>query len=241
MILYSLVCCICVYGGKSGHFFITSFCVQPLFLNFSHLYALLFVVSVGYEYESCASLILWEKRTAVLQGYELDPTNLGGWSLDKHHILNTRSGTNTHNLTFPHKWAQTFPVFSYVPVYIKSVLHLMVYSIIHLTKLCFVWFTWNCQVPLFTCQWGFSQKELVLSHLVWLPHPLMPVLLSNHVHRPISSSSYLNRGRGLGVVGGGSFPETDSGSLWWWAKGSHSCCIIWCFYLHANWLHLCAF
>ncbi|XP_047440563.1 teneurin-2 isoform X4 [Mugil cephalus] len=50
------------------------------------------VVSVGYEYESCASLILWEKRTAVLQGYELDPTSLGGWSLDKHHILNTRSG-----------------------------------------------------------------------------------------------------------------------------------------------------
>ncbi|XP_031714021.1 teneurin-2 [Anarrhichthys ocellatus] len=50
------------------------------------------VVSVGYEYESCASLILWEKRTATLQGYELDPTSLGGWSLDKHHILNTRSG-----------------------------------------------------------------------------------------------------------------------------------------------------
>uniref|UniRef100_A0A8C6M5K8 Teneurin-2 n=1 Tax=Nothobranchius furzeri TaxID=105023 RepID=A0A8C6M5K8_NOTFU len=50
------------------------------------------VVSVGYEYESCASLILWEKRTTFLQGYELDPTNLGGWSLDKHHILNTRSG-----------------------------------------------------------------------------------------------------------------------------------------------------
>ena len=50
-------------------------------------------MSVGYEYESCASLILWEKRTAILQGYELDPTSLGGWSLDKHHILNTRSGT----------------------------------------------------------------------------------------------------------------------------------------------------
>ncbi|KAK7922544.1 hypothetical protein WMY93_009446 [Mugilogobius chulae] len=50
------------------------------------------VVSVGYEYESCASLVLWEKRIALLQGFELDPTNLGGWSLDKHHILNTRSG-----------------------------------------------------------------------------------------------------------------------------------------------------
>ena len=52
-----------------------------------------YIVSVGYEYESCASLILWEKRTAILQGFELDPTSLGGWSLDKHHILNTRSGT----------------------------------------------------------------------------------------------------------------------------------------------------
>uniref|UniRef100_A0A8C2HQ84 Teneurin-2 n=1 Tax=Cyprinus carpio TaxID=7962 RepID=A0A8C2HQ84_CYPCA len=50
------------------------------------------VVSVGYEYESCPSLVLWEKRTAMLQGYELEPSNLGGWSLDKHHILNLRSG-----------------------------------------------------------------------------------------------------------------------------------------------------
>uniref|UniRef100_A0A8C9VTN2 Teneurin transmembrane protein 2 n=1 Tax=Scleropages formosus TaxID=113540 RepID=A0A8C9VTN2_SCLFO len=50
------------------------------------------VVSVGYEYETCPSLILWEKRTVVLQGYELDPAHLGGWSLDKHHILNIRSG-----------------------------------------------------------------------------------------------------------------------------------------------------
>ncbi|KAL4631291.1 teneurin-2-like isoform X5 [Arapaima gigas] len=50
------------------------------------------VVSVGYEYETCPTLILWEKRTAMLQGYELDPSNLGGWSLDKHHALNIRSG-----------------------------------------------------------------------------------------------------------------------------------------------------
>uniref|UniRef100_A0A8C9T6T6 Teneurin-2 n=1 Tax=Scleropages formosus TaxID=113540 RepID=A0A8C9T6T6_SCLFO len=50
------------------------------------------VLSVGYEYETCPTLILWEKRTAVLQGYELDPSNLGGWSLDKHHALNVRSG-----------------------------------------------------------------------------------------------------------------------------------------------------
>ncbi|XP_029439692.1 teneurin-2 [Rhinatrema bivittatum] len=50
------------------------------------------VVSVGFEYETCPGLILWEKRTTVLQGFELIPSNLGGWSLDKHHILNVRSG-----------------------------------------------------------------------------------------------------------------------------------------------------
>lgn len=53
---------------------------------------LLSAVSVGYEYESCPDLILWEKRTAVLQGYEIDASRLGGWSLDKHHALNIQSG-----------------------------------------------------------------------------------------------------------------------------------------------------
>ncbi|XP_060691053.1 teneurin-3 isoform X2 [Hemiscyllium ocellatum] len=50
------------------------------------------VVSVGYEYESCLDLILWEKRTAVLQGYELDSSNMGGWSLNKHHVLDVQNG-----------------------------------------------------------------------------------------------------------------------------------------------------
>ncbi|XP_066534387.1 teneurin-3 [Hoplias malabaricus] len=50
------------------------------------------VVSVGFEYESCLDLILWEKRTAVLQGYELDASNMGGWTLDKHHVLDVQSG-----------------------------------------------------------------------------------------------------------------------------------------------------
>ncbi|KAM9312735.1 teneurin-2 isoform 3-T3 [Gastrophryne carolinensis] len=49
-------------------------------------------VSVGFEYETCLGLILWEKRTAMLQGFELEPSNLGGWSFDKHHILNVKSG-----------------------------------------------------------------------------------------------------------------------------------------------------
>ncbi|XP_029114628.1 teneurin-3 isoform X2 [Scleropages formosus] len=50
------------------------------------------VVSVGFEYESCLDLILWEKRTAVLQGYELDSSNMGGWTLNKHHILDVQQG-----------------------------------------------------------------------------------------------------------------------------------------------------
>ncbi|CAL8262825.1 unnamed protein product [Lota lota] len=49
-------------------------------------------VSVGYEYESCPGVIQWELRTAMMQGFELVPSNLGGWSLDKHHALNIASG-----------------------------------------------------------------------------------------------------------------------------------------------------
>ncbi|XP_077578270.1 teneurin-4 isoform X3 [Stigmatopora nigra] len=49
-------------------------------------------VSVGFEYESCPDLILWEKRTAVLQGYESLASKLGGWTVDKHHALNIQSG-----------------------------------------------------------------------------------------------------------------------------------------------------
>ncbi|XP_062332162.1 teneurin-3 isoform X4 [Osmerus eperlanus] len=50
------------------------------------------VVSVGYEYESCLDAVLWEKRTAMLQGYELDASNMGGWMLDKHHVLDVQNG-----------------------------------------------------------------------------------------------------------------------------------------------------
>lgn len=57
-------------------------------------------VSVGYEYESCPGVIQWEQRTALMQGFELVPSNLGGWSLDNHHALNIRSGERTPNLFF---------------------------------------------------------------------------------------------------------------------------------------------
>ncbi|XP_061733975.1 teneurin-4 isoform X5 [Nerophis ophidion] len=49
-------------------------------------------VSVGLEYESCADVVVWEKRTAILQGYESTASNLGGWTLDYHHALNLQSG-----------------------------------------------------------------------------------------------------------------------------------------------------
>uniref|UniRef100_H3BZP0 Teneurin-4 n=1 Tax=Tetraodon nigroviridis TaxID=99883 RepID=H3BZP0_TETNG len=49
-------------------------------------------VSVGFEYESCPDFILWEKRAAVLQGYETTASKLGGWTVDKHHALNIQSG-----------------------------------------------------------------------------------------------------------------------------------------------------
>lgn len=57
-------------------------------------------VSVGYEYESCSGVIQWERRTALMQGFELVPSNLGGWSLDKHHALNLRSGEGTIIVVF---------------------------------------------------------------------------------------------------------------------------------------------
>lgn len=65
-------------------------------------------VSVGYEYESCSGVILWERRTALMQGFELVPSNLGGWSLDKHHALNLRSGERTKNLLFHLYFLQIF-------------------------------------------------------------------------------------------------------------------------------------
>ena len=64
-------------------------------------------VSVGYEYESCPDLILWEKRTAVLQGYEIDASKLGGWSLDKHHALNIQSGERISRIPGARPWCET--------------------------------------------------------------------------------------------------------------------------------------
>lgn len=72
-------------------------------------------MSVGYEYESCLDLTLWEKRTAVLQGYELDASNMGGWTLDKHHVLDVQNGKclPAVNVVHPytdHTTARFYPV-----------------------------------------------------------------------------------------------------------------------------------
>lgn len=67
---------------------------------FKLIFFFFFVVSVGFEYESCPDLILWEKRTAVLQGYETTASKLGGWTIDKHHALNIQSGESFTKLVF---------------------------------------------------------------------------------------------------------------------------------------------
>ncbi len=86
-----------VYGlseafGKWGKKLSVSHFSELLSLKFKCVSNSLLLVSVGFEYESCPDLILWEKRTAVLQGYETTASNLGGWSVDKHHALNIQSG-----------------------------------------------------------------------------------------------------------------------------------------------------
>lgn len=68
------------------------------------------LVSVGFEYESCPDLILWEKRTAVLQGYETTASKLGGWTIDKHHALNIQSGESTCKPFFPFLFSAPRPL-----------------------------------------------------------------------------------------------------------------------------------
>ncbi|KAF4518759.1 hypothetical protein B566_EDAN006163 [Ephemera danica] len=48
-------------------------------------------VSVGYEYTSCASIV-WETQTVAMQGFDVDISDVGGWSLDIHHHYNFHEG-----------------------------------------------------------------------------------------------------------------------------------------------------
>ncbi|XP_075213771.1 teneurin-a transmembrane protein [Lycorma delicatula] len=64
-------------------------------------------VSVGYEHSTCQHIV-WETQTATLQGFEVDISDVGGWSLDIHHhynfhegILQKGDGSTLHLKQFP--------------------------------------------------------------------------------------------------------------------------------------------
>uniref|UniRef100_A0A8C4QZ87 EGF-like domain-containing protein n=1 Tax=Eptatretus burgeri TaxID=7764 RepID=A0A8C4QZ87_EPTBU len=50
------------------------------------------LVSVGFEYERCPDVILWERSWRSLQGRPLDISGLGAWSVHVHHSLHIPSG-----------------------------------------------------------------------------------------------------------------------------------------------------
>ncbi|BES99420.1 EGF-like domain [Nesidiocoris tenuis] len=48
-------------------------------------------ISVGYEHSTCSNIV-WETQTAILQGFDVDISDVGGWSLDIHHHYNFHEG-----------------------------------------------------------------------------------------------------------------------------------------------------
>lgn len=48
-------------------------------------------ISIGYEHSTCANIV-WETQTATLQGFDVDISDVGGWSLDIHHHYNFHEG-----------------------------------------------------------------------------------------------------------------------------------------------------
>lgn len=50
-------------------------------------------VSIGYQYETCGNVI-WETQTATMEGFTVDISDIGGWSLDVHHHYNFHEGIN---------------------------------------------------------------------------------------------------------------------------------------------------
>lgn len=48
-------------------------------------------VSIGYQYSSCPK-IMWEIHAATMKGFEVDTSDIGGWSLDVHHHYNFHEG-----------------------------------------------------------------------------------------------------------------------------------------------------
>ncbi|XP_022172137.1 teneurin-a isoform X1 [Myzus persicae] len=70
-------------------------------------------VSIGYEYKSC-NQIVWEVQMAVLQGFDVDISDIGGWSLDVHHHYNFHEGILQKGdgsiLYFKHQYPHTLHV-----------------------------------------------------------------------------------------------------------------------------------
>ncbi|XP_065207120.1 teneurin-a isoform X2 [Planococcus citri] len=48
-------------------------------------------VSIGYHYTNCHK-IMWEIHAATMKGFEVDTSDIGGWSLDVHHHYNFHEG-----------------------------------------------------------------------------------------------------------------------------------------------------
>jgi hypothetical protein len=53
-------------------------------------------IAVGYQYSSCPAVV-WETQTATLQGFDVDISDVGGWSLDIHHHYNFHEGNLLQN------------------------------------------------------------------------------------------------------------------------------------------------
>ncbi|XP_050530422.1 teneurin-a isoform X1 [Daktulosphaira vitifoliae] len=70
-------------------------------------------VSVGYEYINC-NQIVWEVQMTVLQGFDVDISDIGGWSLDVHHHYNFHEGILQKGdgsiLYFKHQYPHTLHV-----------------------------------------------------------------------------------------------------------------------------------
>lgn len=64
-------------------------------------------ISIGYQHSTCPAVI-WETQTAMLQGFDVDISDIGGWGLDIHHhynfhegILQKGDGTTLHFKQYP--------------------------------------------------------------------------------------------------------------------------------------------
>lgn len=140
----------------SGHL------IQCLFSKYIRFYFI--SVSVGFEYETCPSLILWEKRTALLQGFELDPSNLGGWSLDKHHVLNVKSGELVNSMC----------LLSYIEFYLQKIFICIILTlpkIQFLHSFCFIFSSVGYETY-FSCQKFFVEFQHIFYYVYCLLHSM---------------------------------------------------------------------